>query len=144
MKHSPAIFKRLLWAALALFGLCTHALGQSTVGELLDSGGTLLVGEDLTKVILSDTWNLDAHTISYSADGTFRGLFSSRTGSGQLLSNFGTWSLDSDGRLCTKFIDLRFRGIEACRYWYRYKDGYFASRDLDRSRPLFTRAHHGS
>jgi hypothetical protein len=135
--------KLLLGSALLL---CARlAVAQSNLGELLDAGGRRLTVDEfkaelVQRLIVGQTAGGDNLEILYGRTGEIAG--------GALLPNyglmtiFGEWTTDDNGRICTsmQFARASRETLRRCEFWFKYKEQDFLSvSDSDRRARLVRR-----
>lgn len=127
---------------VALSGV-VHA--QSTVGEVLDGGGSQLSREDVLGLLsgasvsgLSDSGNETQAEIK--VDGAITG--SLRNPAGHTGSYFGKWNVDDQGRFC-RDIKINYRKSSStdssCAFYFKLGAQYFIADTADRTAVLLSR-----
>lgn len=113
------------------------ALGQSTVGELLEKGGKKLLKEDYTalvpfRVVYEWPNRQGEGDLVYAGDGTLAGSEyhnSSRSTSPAT----GTWGVDENGKWCMKkFMQVWNSRTDMCWYGWKLGDAYYGSLGEDK------------
>lgn len=130
------------------------ATAQTTLGELLDAGATIMKVEDFQQEVVSRLLFGKSPSggdleIVYGASGTVEGAGSPPRTANWIVQKVmisGRWSADKDGRICTI---LRFGQLSGgssdtlpprCQYWFKLGDAYFVSDyDSDRSAKVLRR-----
>jgi hypothetical protein len=139
---------------LMLATAASPAAAQTTLGEALDAGATLLnVGdferEIVTHLLVGKSLSGGDLEIVYGANGTVDGSGSPPRTAILMIQKVmisGRWTTDKDGRICTT---LRFGQVTGgssdtlpprCQYWFKLGDAYFVSDyDTDRSAKVLRR-----
>ena len=142
--------KLIFGAAIAALG-CGAAMGQSTLGDLLDAKAEKLSKEDVQTTIVGSTMsgpipggmNIDAE---YKADGTYAGSYqnpSGGQGGGRAGGFFGKWTLGDDGKFCTEGIGGTGKATGSCAFFFRL-DGQlyiaYGSSDANRAAIAYKRS----
>ena len=134
-------------SSVALSLISLPALGQASLGELLDAGGKKLSKTEVIATLGGANLSGPSKTggafqVDFKADGSFTGsVQSAASKSGGL---FGTWTVDESGKVCFEFTSSlgsagSSRGSN-CAFFYKSGDSYFvAESDTDRGTPLLKR-----
>lgn len=122
--------KFVLLAPLLL--ITSQVFAEQTVGGLLDKGA-LKVGkaeiEELLPASIFFKWiaTEGEATLTYTKDGTLTGIAKEYLFDTESRSD-GTWTLDSDGKMCIKeFFQNWAMNYEACYQYYRIGKEYYVS-----------------
>jgi hypothetical protein len=122
---------------VVLLGASFSAIGQSTVGELLEKGGKKLLKDDYTalapfRVVYQWPNRQGEGDLVYLADGTLSGSEyhnSSRSTSPAT----GTWVADENGKWCMKkFMQLWNSRTDQCWYGWKLGDDYYSGLSEDK------------
>ena len=125
-------FYRAILCTALLLGASFSALGQSTVGELLEKGGKKLLKEDYAALVPFRNvyqWpnRQGEGDLVFAADGTLSGSEyhnSSRSTSPAT----GTWVVDENGKSCIKkFMQLWNTRTDQCWYGWKLGEDYYGS-----------------
>jgi hypothetical protein len=145
-----------LLLGLALLLLAPLAAGQSTLGELLDTGAQKLSAEEfrrdiVQRSIVGPTPAGFAIEFMYVANGSIVGMGNMVAAQSQITSTSfgGEWTIDDAGRICaslrTSGSGSTFGGSSAvlpprCQTWFKLGDAYFISdSDSDRRAKVLRR-----
>jgi phosphoglucomutase len=139
--------KLSLFAVLVFGSPC--AIGQSTLGPLLDAGAKKLTVEEfkaelVQRMLVGPTgigWELE---VMYTSGGAIAGesrVSSHIIGATRSVLD-GEWRIDTEGRICST---VRSRGTLAtlaprCQFWFKLGDTYYVSdSDSDRYTKILPR-----
>jgi hypothetical protein len=139
---------KLSLVAILVFG-SSHAIGQSTLGPLLDAGAKKLTVEEFKAELVQRSLVGPSGTgiqfeVMYTSSGMINGV--SRMDDVGRAMNFksveGEWRTDTEGRICstmripTNAIVLAPR----CQFWFKLGDTYYLSdSDSDRYTKILPR-----
>lgn len=121
------------------------ALGQATVGALLDAGASTLSPDEFREQIEQRMVTGPLPTggdveLMYAANGTVVGMGRNPTFFGLAAPFKGTWKFDEQGRVCAGMRTSTFEFPFRCQYWFKLGDRYFlADSDNDRSAKVLSR-----
>jgi hypothetical protein len=130
---------KLSLIGVLLFG-SPAAIGQSTLGPLLDAGARKLTVEEfkaelVQRSLVGPTGIGVEFEVMYTSGGTIIGVSdnpSNRFGPGSL---DGEWRIDAEGRICSSMRMGRTAHTMAprCQFWFKLGDTYYvADSDSDR------------
>jgi hypothetical protein len=124
-----------------LVSVSSLAVGQSTLGALLDAGARKLTAEEfkaelVQRVLVGPTGVGVSVEIMYMSTGGIAGANAETTpGPGRELR--GEWRIDSEGRICASMRLLGRQGeavlAPRCQFWFKLGDTYYLS-DSDSDR----------
>ena len=134
---------RVLVVSILFAGLgSTAALAQTTLGELLDSGGRKLSREEVMATVGGGnfggpTKDGGQFLANYKADGSLSGFGRSPQGNTGPVN--GTWAVDDSGKMCASY-SVGGRRASDCAFVYKGGlDYYVCDSDADKSAPVLKR-----
>lgn len=137
--------------------VCTpFAIGQGTVGELLDAGARKLSSDEfrnelVQRYLVGPSPAGGSFELIYTSSGLVQGSGSAPQATFRFVQAAqisGEWAIDDGGRVCTS---LRFASVGGgavgalslpprCQFWFKLGDKYFISdSDSDRSAKVLSR-----
>jgi hypothetical protein len=128
--------KRLLAISLLCIAACSTRsmsvpsdVALTTVGDVLDRGGTRLSSATIVGELPGTTWAAiqDLGEVTFKADGTFAGFTRHSDLLQKVRGLFGTWFVGEDGKLCLQYRSLNDNDRRTCGFVYRVEADYFLS-----------------
>jgi hypothetical protein len=147
-----------LLPGIVLALLPSLAAAQSSLGELLDTGGTRLSTQEfrdevVQRILVGLTPTGGIIEIMYATNGSIQGLGSDMAAGSQPIGSSvnGNWTIDDNDRICTAMTMSRSIYASAgmpnvvlpsrCQYWFKLDGGYFISdSDWDRRAKVIRRS----
>lgn len=150
------VLRRVIsWGLLPWLGL-TAAHAQSTLGEVLDKGGTRIDASHWRAMLPHQNFgfgqkSLNRTQVIFSEDGKLSGsesprdLFSTQANASQRSRSIkGSWQMEADGKMCIDQVFGRYESVySGCFYMFRLDDTIFhvdAGSETDRSAAVTRRS----
>jgi hypothetical protein len=128
---------KLSLIAVLVFG-SPYAIGQNTLGALLDAGARKLTVEEfkaelVQRMLIGPTGTGYEFEIMYTSGGNIAA--SLLVGAGTRGGLDGEWRIDTEGRICSTMRISYSTAVLAprCQYWFKLGDTYYLS-DSDSDR----------